>query len=46
VAELHDRERESTRDVDELDDVIDFSLVHADDAFLDALGSAQPNRDG
>jgi hypothetical protein len=42
VADLHDREG----GVDEFDDVIDFSLVHADDAFLDALGGARPDKHG
>jgi hypothetical protein len=30
--------------LDQLDDAIDFSLVHADDEFLDALGSPEPGR--
>jgi hypothetical protein len=43
---MHDRGREATDvDNDYLDDPIDFSLVHADDAFLDALGAAHPDRD-
>jgi anti-sigma-D factor RsdA-like protein len=47
VADLHDREATGV-DQDPLDsaDAIDFSLVHADDAFLDALGAAQPDQDG
>lgn len=35
MADLHERDEHST-------EAIDFSLVHADDAFLDALGSARP----
>lgn len=31
---------------DQFDDAIDFSLVHADDAFLDALGAAHAERNG
>ena len=47
MANLHDREREATDvDQDSLDDPIDFSLVHADDEFLDVLGAAQPDQDG
>jgi hypothetical protein len=49
VADLHDRGREATDvEPDSLGsaDPIDFSLVHADDAFLDALGGAQPDQDG
>jgi hypothetical protein len=47
MADLHDRERAATEvDHEYLDDPIDFSLVHADDAFLDALGAAQPDQDG
>jgi hypothetical protein len=48
VSELHDRESTSG-DVDQADqfddDAIDFSLVHADDEFLDALGAAEPDAD-
>ncbi|HEU5475984.1 MAG TPA: anti-sigma-D factor RsdA [Actinophytocola sp.] len=33
-------------DQPDLDDAIDFSLVHADDEFLDALGGGQPDPDG
>jgi hypothetical protein len=29
-----------------LEDAVDFSLVHADDEFLDALGAGQPDPDG
>lgn len=47
MAGTHDREREATDvDHDYLDDPIDFSKVHADDAFLDALGAARPDEDG
>jgi hypothetical protein len=50
VADLHDRGREAT-DIDhDLDgdsaESIDFSQVHADDAFLDALGAAEPDQNG
>jgi hypothetical protein len=49
VSELHDRESTSS-DVDQADqfddEAIDFSLVHADDEFLDALGAAQPDQNG
>jgi hypothetical protein len=37
VADLYEHDERST-------DAIDFALVHADDAFLDALGSARPGR--
>jgi hypothetical protein len=33
-------------DHEALDEVVDFSQVHADDAFLDALGAAEPDADG
>lgn len=45
MAELHDREA-TDAEHDYLDDPIDFSQVHADDAFLDALGAAQPDLNG
>lgn len=43
MADLHDRDAVS--DLDPADQ-IDFSLVHADDAFLDALGAAEPDPTG
>jgi hypothetical protein len=46
VADRPERELIDVADQADLDEAIDFSLVHADDAFLDALGAAEPDQAG